>query len=525
MNADGDDARWQPRTYVSYRTPRPVIVDGNLDEEIWWSAEWSDPFVFISAPLLWPSPHPIEPQDTRMAMVWDDENLYVAIRLQEENVWGRLTKRDTVIYNDNDIEMFLDPSGDGADYFEIEMNALNTMWDMFHDKEYHRASALDAFYDIAGLRHAVAVHGTLNYHHDRDVGWTVEIQWPWKAIGEHAGDNPVPPVRGTVMRVDFSRVQYPADYSGLSAGPMQSQSGDWLWSPLGGLYDVHHPEMWGRVVFTDSLSGFEHIDVDMEGWSKLYEPPSPPQLSSQDLDEMVYLPECTLTLGPDPSDGVHSPAHEVKVGAFWMDKYEVTVERFTRFLNSGVSDEFYSGYMADPDYCGILREGSKYRIVPGREQYPVVFVTYDAALAYAGWAGKKLPTEAQWERAARGPEGRTYPWGQEPPDPGYCNADFWFGGSTPVGSFPKGVSPEGIHDLGGNAKEWCLDLYRSYPGGERMVFLGEKEPFIYEPPVNELFVIRGGGWTKQLPNIRAAYRGADSRSRKFIALGFRCVKE
>lgn len=186
----------------------------------------------------------------------------------------------------------------------------------------------------------------------------VEIQWPWKAIGEHAGDNPVPPVRGTVMRVDFSRVQYPADYSGLSAGPMQSQSGDWLWSPLGGLYDVHHPEMWGRVVFTDSLSGFEHIDVDMEGWLKLYEPPSPPQLSSQDLDEMVYLPECTLTLGPDPSDGVHSPAHEVKVGAFWMDKYEVTVERFTRFLNSGVSEEFYSGYMADPDYCGILREGS-----------------------------------------------------------------------------------------------------------------------------------------------------------------------
>ena len=107
-----------------------------------------------------------------MAMVWDDANLYVAIRRQEENVWGRLTKRETVIYNDNDSEMFLDPSGDGAGYFEIEMNALNTMWDMFHDKEYHRASALDAFYDIAGLRHAVAVHGTLNYHHDRDVGWT-----------------------------------------------------------------------------------------------------------------------------------------------------------------------------------------------------------------------------------------------------------------------------------------------------------------------------------------------------------------
>ena len=139
---------------MSYRTPQPVVVDGNLDEAIWWSAEWSEPFVFISAPLLWPSPHPIEPP--RMAMVWDDENLYVAIRLQEENVWGRLTKRDTVIYNDNDSEMFLDPSGDGAGYFEIEMNALNTMWDMFHDKEYHRASDLDAFYDIAGLRHAVA---------------------------------------------------------------------------------------------------------------------------------------------------------------------------------------------------------------------------------------------------------------------------------------------------------------------------------------------------------------------------------
>ena len=126
----------------------------------------------------------------------------------------------------------------------------------------------------------------------------------------------------------------------------------------------------------------------------------------------------------------------------------------------------------------------------------------------------------------QGTGGKDVPLGTEdPPDPGYCNADFWFGGSTPVGSFPRGVSPEGIHDLGGNAKEWCLDLYRSYPGGERMVFLGEKEPFIYEPPANELYVIRGGGWTKQLPNIRASYRGADSRGRKFIALGFRCVKE
>ena len=103
--------------------------------------------------------------------------------------------------------------------------------------------------------------------------------------------------------------------------------------------------------------------------------------------------------------------------------------------------------MRIPEHCGIVRSApERYECVPAREHYPVVYVSYEGALAYAEHCGKALPSEAQWERAACGEEGRVYAWGDEPIDPSYANYDFHYGGTTVVGSFPKGATPKGIFD-------------------------------------------------------------------------------
>jgi len=183
--------------------------------------------------------------------------------------------------------------------------------------------------------------------------------------------------------------------------------------------------------------------------------------------------------------------------------------------------------MANPYECSIVKEADgKYRVVEGREDHPVVYASYPAAAAYAAWAGKQLPTEAQWERAARGLEGRTYPWGEEPPTPERADYDFHYGGTTEVGSFPAGATPEGIFNLAGNVKEWCRDVYDSYPGGQPMLDFGEGELDEHQQAAlqRELYSVRGG-WTKQEPNIKSAYRDADTPGRCFFSLGFRCVRE
>ena len=115
-------------------------------------------------------------------MLWDDDCLYIAAELEEPNVWATLTKHDSVIFQDNDFEVFLDPDGDGHLYAELELNALNTTWDLLLTKPYKDGGrAIDAW-EITGLRTAVHVDGTLNDPRDRDRGWSIEIAWPWKGL-------------------------------------------------------------------------------------------------------------------------------------------------------------------------------------------------------------------------------------------------------------------------------------------------------------------------------------------------------
>ncbi|NKB71229.1 MAG: SUMF1/EgtB/PvdO family nonheme iron enzyme [Candidatus Latescibacteria bacterium] len=503
--------RYAPRRYVCYRASGPITIDGRLDEKAWRDAPWTDFFHDHQAPYA-PGPW----KSTRAKILYDDDHLYFAAQLQEENVWGSLVERDCVIYYDNDFEIFLDPTADGVGYYEFEINPLNTLWDMFHETDYHRASALHTLYDIEGVEHAIDVQGTLNWHGDRDIGWTVEVKWPLQALLTQNPRVSLPIKRGDTWRVNFSRVQYLHLYDRLYPTKIpDTPCEDWIWQSTE-TGDLHNPEMWGKVVFSDLPAA----SIADEGLERALPQKRMPARSRLGGDEMVFLPACSCSIGPDPTDALRSPGHAVEVGDFWMDRYPVTVAEYAAFLNLGGNDEHYSTWMRLPERCGIVPLGAgQYGVVPGREDFPVVYVSYEGALAYAESVGKELPTEFEWERAARGPEGRTYAWGEEGLDPSRANYDFHYGGTTPVGALVKGASPEGIFDLTGNVKEYTTSWFESYPGGGEMVYLGMREPFVYDEP-RKFRVVRGGAWTKQAGCMAAAYRDAHGS----LNMGFRCIR-
>src|SRR6266511_6427112 len=194
-----------PRTYVCYRAPLPLNIDGRLDEPAWAAASWSDAFADIEGDRR------LRPRfRTRVKMLWDDEYFYVAAEMEEPDVWATLTERDSVIFHDNDFEVFIDPDGDTHAYYELEMNALGTVWDLMLLKPYRDGGPAINGWDMAGLRIGVDVRGTVNKPTDRDEGWSVEIAMPWKILREAAADHR-PPKAGDRWRVNFSRVQWQVD--------------------------------------------------------------------------------------------------------------------------------------------------------------------------------------------------------------------------------------------------------------------------------------------------------------------------
>jgi hypothetical protein len=231
------------KSYVAPFANSPVVVDGNLNDAAWHSAPWSDDFVDIEG-----SVRPAPRFRTRVKMAWDDEYLYIGAELQEPHIWATLRQRDTVIFYDNDFEVFIDPNGDTDEYYEFEMNAFNTVWDLFLDKPYRFKGKADNSWNIAGLKTAVQIHGTINNPADVDSGWTVEIAMPWKALGEFA-HMPAPPLNHNVWRINFSRVEWTTDIvDGWYRKVKGKPEDNWVWSPQG-VVDMHWPEMWGFVRF------------------------------------------------------------------------------------------------------------------------------------------------------------------------------------------------------------------------------------------------------------------------------------
>jgi cellulose/xylan binding protein with CBM9 domain len=241
-----------PRSYVCPRAGSPLVIDGKLDEPAWASASWSDPFVDIEG-----GSRPRPRFRTRMKMSWDDEDLYVAAEMEEPDIWATLTERDSVIFHDNDFEVFIDPDGDTHAYYELEVNALGTPWDLMLLKPYRDGGPAIHAWDIAGLKVGVDVRGSINRPGDRDEGWTVELAMPWKILREAAPDHRAPKA-GDRWRVNFSRVEWQTDVvDGRYVKRTKPGSRDplpednWVWSPQGAV-DMHMPERWGYVQFSSA---------------------------------------------------------------------------------------------------------------------------------------------------------------------------------------------------------------------------------------------------------------------------------
>ena len=234
-----------PKGYVCFRALDAIKIDGNLDEESWKAAPWTDAFVDIEGDVR-PRPR----FQTRAKMLWDDRYFYVAAQLDEPHVWGTLTKHDSVIFHNNDFEIFIDPDGDNHEYYEMEINALNTEWDLFLKKPYRDGGPAQNEWEIPGLLTGVHVNGTLNDPLDLDAGWTVEFAIPWKVLAEFAHRATPIPVDGDQWRINFSRVEWrhmikEGKYEKVPNTP----ENNWVWSPQGAI-DMHRPERWGFVQFS-----------------------------------------------------------------------------------------------------------------------------------------------------------------------------------------------------------------------------------------------------------------------------------
>ncbi|MBI4388720.1 MAG: formylglycine-generating enzyme family protein [Nitrospinae bacterium] len=227
---------------------------------------------------------------------------------------------------------------------------------------------------------------------------------------------------------------------------------------------------------------------------------------SGDGREMVLVPEGVFTRGSLEGDLDEKPQQEIYLDAFYVDKLEVSVKDYDRFRDA-------AGY-AKPS-VPFFAEDEKILEMPGN---PVVGVSWHDAVNYCNWAGKRLLTEAEWEKAARGTHGLTYPWGNEflPQRANISGLEDGYEFMAPVGSLPMGRSAYGVYDMAGNVSEWVEDLYDQ--------FYYERSPMINPTGAEESKnrVFRGGSWDARKTDVRAAKRFAANPGRKDSILGFRC---
>lgn len=257
----------QPARYTCYRTPTPLRIDGRLDETAWSDAPRSNSFVdIVSGAPAW--------FDTRVALLWDNTYLYFGFQAQETDVWATLEERDSKIYEENDLELFIA----GRDsYYEFEINALNVIYEVFwiwkdvhapggkfwgrpeFDPETQRTLVLDGVgghvhergerwgfldWDCPGLLHAVHVDGTINRRDHTDRGWSAEIAIPWSSLTLLADGRSLPPRDGDQWRIDCSRFQKIG-----RGGEVLDPCAGWTWNRHGH-YDSHIPEAFPIVTFS-----------------------------------------------------------------------------------------------------------------------------------------------------------------------------------------------------------------------------------------------------------------------------------
>ena len=231
---------------------------------------------------------------------------------------------------------------------------------------------------------------------------------------------------------------------------------------------------------------------------------------------MVLIPAAEFIMGSPDSEGIKDqrPQHRVYLDAYSIDRFEVTVSRYAEFMRS-------TGRQA-PEHWDQMKTGK-------HSDFPVVGVDWQDAEAYCRWAGKRLPTEAEWEKAARGTDGRTYPWGNEQPTPRLANfgKEFTMEVFTnvydkvlaPVGSYEAGKSPYGLHHMAGNAWEWTADWYEEHFYEESP----QRNPTGLSSGQDR--VLRGGYWALGPELVRSAYRYRSTPTNRSGTTGFRCAQD
>jgi len=219
--------------------------------------------------------------------------------------------------------------------------------------------------------------------------------------------------------------------------------------------------------------------------------------------EMVYIPAGNFLMGSELSDRNQRPQHKVFLDAFWIDQTEVTNAQYQECVKEGAC-----GSPHEVDYF----KDSKYN------NHPIIYVSWDEAQTFCAWAGKRLPTEAEWEKTARGDDGRTYPWGNLKPNSSLTNYFDNKKGSSEVGSYPAGASPYGAMDMAGNVWEWTADWYSP----EYYKISPVRNPM--GPEFGEKRVVRGGSWFSLTEIVvRTYFRKASNPEIQNYTTGFRCA--
>ena len=241
-----------PKSYVAYNTSETLQIDGNADENSWKQAQWTDLFIDIEGVK--------KPKyNTKIKMLWDDEYYYVLAKLEEPHIWGDITEHDAIIFHNNDFEIFINPEGGSHNYYEIEINALNTVWDLFLSKPYREdGHPVLNNWEATGLKSAIQIDGTLNDSTDTDKEWTLEIAIPWKAFRTSYFQDNVP--KDKFWRVNFSRVNWDHQITNGKYERKKDAQGEllheynWVWSPQD-VINMHEPEKWGYVYFSSKQAG------------------------------------------------------------------------------------------------------------------------------------------------------------------------------------------------------------------------------------------------------------------------------
>lgn len=233
----------------------------------------------------------------------------------------------------------------------------------------------------------------------------------------------------------------------------------------------------------------------------------------RDPVEMVRIPAGPFVMGNPTGVGRRDeqPRRKIYLDLFFIDKYEVTNARYLTFVR-------HTGHRNPPDPYG----DGELTSAEGIEQLPVVQVNWYDAVEYCHWVGKRLPGEAEWEKAARGTDGRLFPWGNDTATATHANFDHeWVGKDTlhPVGARPAGRSPYGVEDMSGNAREWVQDWYKPDYYEEA----ADRNP--KGPDRGVLRVIRGGSWHSPIADIRATARGKGGFALRTHGTGFRCAAD